>query len=121
MPLLRISSVLFFLLLSFHLATAQQLRESGKSRNASGNEYEFIAADEGIYTVKVVDPSGEIISMPLKKKKLASGQKIKFKLDQSNWKRGQYHIVASSREGKMVSLQMVSDEPSMQKPEKRKH
>ena len=63
-------------------------------------KYRLQAADEDIYTVKVVNGKGEIESMPVRSEHLTANAQYDFVLRTQYWKPGTYQIIATARHGK---------------------
>ena len=80
--------------------SAQEIKEKQVStfQKKTVNDRYFVMTvkDAGIYTVKVLNPRGEIQTTPIRKKNYASRERLEFKLKTKFWMEGLYHIIVES-------------------------
>jgi hypothetical protein len=64
------------------------------------NQYHFISDRDDTINIRIVDPRGEIISVPVKNRAVLISEPVPFNLNTSYWRRGEYQIVVESRNGR---------------------
>lgn len=70
-----------------------------ENKKANDKVYVMTVKDLGIYTVKILNPMGEIQTSPIKKKKYNSRERVEFRINTKFWKPGTYIIIAENELG----------------------
>ncbi len=79
---------------------AQITKVSKNQRSADVHEfYRFQAVAQDTYSIRIIDPQGQIISMPVKKKLLSPDSQVTFSFSTKHWKQGTYQIIAEGTKG----------------------
>ncbi len=96
-------AILFCALFTSPELQAQITKVSKNQRSANVHEfYRFQAVAQDTYSIRIIDPQGQIISMPVKKKLLSPGSQVTFSFSTKHWKQGTYQIIAEGTKGKRV-------------------
>ncbi len=82
-------------------------------KNANGTKkikFKYTSAVADTITVKVVDPRGELQSVPVRNKTIKANQNIPLKFDPGHWQRGSYRIIVEGRNSGIVTRRLFIDE-----------
>jgi hypothetical protein len=92
---------------------AQITKVSKNQRSADVHEfYRFQAIEQDTYSIRIIDPHGQITAMPVKKKSLSPGAQAEFSFSTKHWKEGSYQIVAEGSKGNRVIKRIrISGQP----------
>ena len=101
------TTFVFFILLSgmYTNIHAQSLKETPKTATIKAvNRTIFItnAKTTTKYTVKVINPLGEIQATPIKSKIFHTNQRIEFEIDTKFWRKGNYTILLEEDKNKKI-------------------
>ncbi len=82
---------------------------ANKIQNKKPNDrfYVMTVKDAGDYTVKILNPSGEIQTSPIKKKKYNSREQVEFKINTKFWKPGAYIIIVENENGVILTKKFM--------------
>lgn len=84
-----------------------QTQQNGK---VSSHMYRFTSVLDDTVTIRIVDPRGELISVPVQNRAMAISQSVPFGINTTFWRRGEYNIVVESRSGSRIVKRLNVDE-----------
>lgn len=99
------SILIFLTMLSGYAIAQSSIKEVAAATRRSNpkitvNQYQFISDRDDTINIRIVDPRGEIISVPVKNRAVLTSEPVPFNLNTSYWRRGEYQIVVESRNGR---------------------
>jgi len=78
-----------------------------QNKKANDKVYVMTVKDQGSYTVKILNPMGEIQTSPIKKKKYNARDRVEFRINTKFWKPGTYIIIAENELGETFTKKFV--------------
>ena len=95
--------ILFCALFTSPELLAQITEVNKNQRSANVHEfYRFHATTQDTFSIRIIDPNGLIVSMPVKKQSLSPGAKTEFSFSTKHWKEGSYQIIAEGTRGTRI-------------------
>ena len=92
------------------MASAQTERSRKIDHTVKDNfvDFNIPVEQQGLYSVVIISPNGEIMSWPIKDKKYSKGQTLELTLNSKYWTSGSYRvqIMSEGREVDTYSLQV---------------
>lgn len=72
--------------------------------------YRFTSVLDDTVTIRIVDPRGELISVPVQNRAMTFSQSVPFSINTTFWRRGEYNIIVESRSGSRIVKRLNVDE-----------
>ena len=92
-----------FICITFYLASNAQIDEIGAVTQGKeaviGYNYKFTSELDDTVSIKIIDPRGQLIALPVQKKTILSSASIPFGFKTSFWLPGQYQILVETEKG----------------------
>ncbi|MCB0667520.1 MAG: hypothetical protein KDC80_16945 [Saprospiraceae bacterium] len=89
-----------FILFLFNFVEAQ-IEEVGATtqgnENITGYKYRFTSQVDDTISIKIIDPRGELMSVPVQDRTILAAQSVPFRFQTRFWRPGQYQIIVESK------------------------
>lgn len=100
----NIFAFLFFTLIAFGIQAQdyKEIPEMKVGKVVNKKVFVTTAKTAGKYTIKVVNPRGELQTIPVKNKYFQSNQRMDIELDTKYWRKGIYTILVEDEKDRII-------------------
>lgn len=102
-----------FILTLISLSEAQ-IEEIGATTQGDGSvtayRYKFTSNVEDTISIKIIDPRGELVSVPYHSQTILNNQSLTFDFNRRFWRRGEYHVIVEGIKGHRFVKKLSLDE-----------
>lgn len=109
---MKFIAVIIITVFGFFYATAQieevQATTQGDG-TVSGYKYRFTSQVDDTISIKIIDPRGELMTVPVQEHLIQNNQSIPFSFQTRYWREGQYQIIVESKKNPLVVKRLILD------------
>ena len=101
------TNFLLFVVLTSSAQITEVIKRNGRQlQENSFRFYQFTSAESDTISIKVINPRGEIQTIPVRKQPSSSASKLDFRFNTRYWEKGRYTIVVENKKGTMYTKRM---------------
>lgn len=102
------------LVITMLTASDAQIEELGATTQGDGSvtgyRYKFTSNVEDTISIKIVDPWGELVSVPFNRQAILNNQSLSFEFNRRFWRKGEYHLIVEGIKGHRFVKKIRLDE-----------